>query len=72
MTVTGLSPISVAVIEHQDQRQFGEETNYFSLQLYSTHGEKLRPETQGWKLETGTEAEAIEECCLARQWWSNL
>lgn len=44
----------------------------FQLAVVVYHGEKLRPETQGWKLETGTEAEAKEECCLARQWWYNL
>lgn len=53
--------VSIAVIEHQDQKQFVEKKGLFQLtiQLHS-----IIEGGQGGKLETGTEADVIGEYCL--------
>ena len=50
-----------AEIKYRDQKQLGEET-LFQLRIFQLT--LITEETQGRKLKTGTDAEAIEERCL--------
>ena len=53
------------VIKHIDPKQFREEMVLFSLQVIGCHWGKPRQELkQGRNLKAGTEAGAMEECCL--------
>ena len=58
--------VSIAVVKHHDQKQLGKKRFCFSIK-FSGHTPSLRGDragTQGRSLESGTEAEAVEEDCL--------
>lgn len=55
--------VSILVIKHHDQEQVGKERVYFIFLVVYYQG-KVRPETQRWNLEAGTEIKVREECCL--------
>lgn len=67
---TVLVRVTISVIKHHDQTQLGEEGVHFGLfstALSIKSGQELK---QGGNLESGTEAQALEEyCSLAYSSW---
>jgi hypothetical protein len=57
--------LSVAMIKHQGQSNFGKERVYFSFHFHITlHSITVRAGTQGTNLEVKLEAEAMKWCWL--------
>jgi hypothetical protein len=53
-----------ALIKYCNQKQLREERSFFHLKACGLSSRELRAGYQGRNLESGTDAEAIEECCL--------
>lgn len=53
--------VSIALLKHYGQKQLGEEWPSFILQLVSPSSREVRIGTQGRNVESGTDAEAMED-----------
>ena len=65
LPTSALSKLTIAVMKHHNQKQVGEERAYLAYTSTSQFITKeVRKGTQGRSLNSGTDAETMEEHCL--------